>query len=880
MYSNSPIVPPHQRGPASAYGPSPPATPPIRNGPSPPPAPAPYPDGRRARRHYPTFAQQQPQQQQPFPPQTSTPSPAMANMQDPVHTNAGLVNNMANMNLYNNPPSRDDIALVGQAPPIHDLDLPSPVPHIDQNVSVTPSPYAQSRATIMRSTLNRVPNSSGLLKKSKLPLALLIEPYSSLNNASEDIPVVSDTVIARCTRCKSYINPFVRFSQGALKWQCNLCGLENDVPSAFDWDPMTQQTVDRWQRAELNHGCVDFVASAEYMVRPPQPPAYVFVIDTTYPAVQCGMVGIVANAILASLDKIPNEDGRTKIAFITVDSAVGFYKLTGGEPEMLVVGDLDDIYLPRASSDLLVELADARTVIEDLLERLKTMHNGTHSVNNCFGTALQAGRKLLSSTGGKIICFQGNVPTVGSGVGKPTEAKKEITENTLMTPSSSFYRTFATECAKAQVCADMFIFGTGPVADVATMNVIPRFTGGQTHFYPGFSGNNPADCERLFNEVQHLLGEKIGLEAVMRTRCSPGLVCHAFHGNCITRVPDIMALPNVPRDQSYCIELNIEDEIQASHVYFQTALLYTTCFGERRIRVINLCLPVARALPEVFASADQVAIARTLCHQAIDKAVTYKLKDARDLLAKAMIDIASAYAREVIGSVASGAARLSLGRNLSMLPFLILAILKTDTFNDAATIHMDKRAQATVLLRTLPHSLWLNYIAPKFYALHNMPQQAGLPDPNTGRCTMPPRMNLSSEKLERHGCYLLHDGQNIYIWISKEAVPQLCIDLLGVPSVAQVQSGKVARIPLQENPFCKRVCNIVSSIQKDHQGAYYPSLYIVGEGGDPMLRVEFLSHLVEDRLPNGPAAAGANLQTVSSGMSYFQWLGFVRAKCQ
>lgn len=57
--------------------------------------------------------------------------------------------------------------------------------------------------------------------------------------------------------------------------------------------------------------------------------------------------------------------------------------------------------------------------------------------------------------------------------------------------------------------------------------------------------------------------------------------------------------------------------------------------------------------------------------------MTQKLKDARDLLAKGTIDISSAYAREVIGSVASGAARLSLSRNLAMLPFLALGVLKT-----------------------------------------------------------------------------------------------------------------------------------------------------------------------------------------------------------
>ncbi|KAI7875048.1 hypothetical protein K492DRAFT_136950 [Lichtheimia hyalospora FSU 10163] len=793
---------------------------------------------------------------------------------------AGLANGVANMNLYNNAPNnpaRDDVALVGQAPLINDLDTAPPTAHVPQHMTVTPSPHAQSSSTFIRSTLNAVPFSNALLKKSKLPLALLLEPYPSVN---ENVPVVSDTVIARCTRCKSYINPFVRFSQGALKWQCNLCGLDNDVPSAFDWDVVNQLSVDRWQRVELNYGCVDFMASAEYMERPPQPPAYVFVIDTSYQAVQTGMVNVTATAILESLDKIPNDDGRTKVAFITVDNAVGFYKLAGEEPEMLVVGDLMEVYLPRAASDLLVELTDAKAVVQDLLERLKTMHNGTHMVNNCLGTALQAARKLLSSTGGKIICFQGSLPSMGDGTVKPADEKKAVIDTAIMAPSNMFYRTFATECAKSQVCADMFVFGTGPHADVATMNVIPRFTGGQTHYFPGFNAKNPADVQKLTNEIQSLLSEQIGLEAVMRTRCSPGLVCHAFHGNCTTRVPDIMALPNVPRDQSYCIELNLEDDIQSSHVYFQTALLYTTCFGERRIRVINLCLPVARTLPEVFSSVDQVAIARTLCHEAIDKAVTQKLKDARDLLAKGTIDISSAYAREVIGSVASGAARLSLSRNLAMLPFLALGVLKTDTFNEAGTIPMDMRAQSTVLLRTLPTSLWLEYVAPKFYALHCMPQQAGTNDPQTGRCIMPPRMNLTSEKFERHGCYLIHDSQRIYIWIGKDAVPQLCTDLLGVPGIGQVQPGQMVELPQMKNAFSQRVSSIVNAIQKQHQGTYFPTLYIVKEDGDPLLRAMCLSRLVEDRLPTGPSTAGANQQEVSSGMSYFQWLGFVRSKCQ
>ena len=95
------------------------------------------------------------------------------------------------------------------------------------------------------------------------------------------------------------------------------------------------------------------------------------------------------------MDKIPNEDGRTKVAFISADSAVGFHKLSSDEPEILVVGDLADMYLPRASSDLIVNLVECRASIEDLLNKMKTMYQDTHSPSNCLGSALQAARKLL-----------------------------------------------------------------------------------------------------------------------------------------------------------------------------------------------------------------------------------------------------------------------------------------------------------------------------------------------------------------------------------------------------------------------------------------------------------------------------------------------------
>lgn len=55
------------------------------------------------------------------------------------------------------------------------------------------------------------------------------------------------------------------------------------------------------------------VAPSEYMVRPPQPPVYMFVIDVSQPAVASGMLYVAAETIKACLDDLPGEE-RTMVS--------------------------------------------------------------------------------------------------------------------------------------------------------------------------------------------------------------------------------------------------------------------------------------------------------------------------------------------------------------------------------------------------------------------------------------------------------------------------------------------------------------------------------------------------------------------------------------
>lgn len=95
-----------------------------------------------------------------------------------------------------------------------ELHRPPPEIRLPPNACISPSPFANADPSYQRSTLNVVPTTSGLLNKAKIPFGLIITPYRSIGEGEPPVPLVTDTVISRCRRCRSYIHPFVQFIDG------------------------------------------------------------------------------------------------------------------------------------------------------------------------------------------------------------------------------------------------------------------------------------------------------------------------------------------------------------------------------------------------------------------------------------------------------------------------------------------------------------------------------------------------------------------------------------------------------------------------------------------------------------------------------------------
>jgi protein transport protein SEC24 len=202
-----------------------------------------------------------------------------------------------------------------------------------------------------------------------------------------------------------------------------------------------------------------------------------------------------------------------------------------------------------------------------------------------------------------------------------------------------------------------------------------------------------------------------------------------------------------------------------------------------------------------------VAIATLLANKAVERTITHKLDDARDAVQNKLIEILQAYKTSMTAAGAGASAQLAICENMRMLPVLVLGLLKNVGIRQSAQIPPDLRAYAQALLTSLPSQVLIPYIHPTFYSLHNMPpevistqkitqcadfKQAGIVGEHG--VIMPPPLPLTSERLERHGLFLIEDGQTLFLWVGRDAVPQLIIDVFDLPNYETLRGGKVCHV--------------------------------------------------------------------------------------
>uniref|UniRef100_A0A7N4PIF1 SEC24 homolog C, COPII coat complex component n=1 Tax=Sarcophilus harrisii TaxID=9305 RepID=A0A7N4PIF1_SARHA len=585
----------------------------------------------------------------------------------------------------------------------------------------------------IRCTSYNIPCTSDMAKQAQVPLAAVIKPLARLP-PEEAPPYVVDhgeSGPVRCNRCKAYMCPFMQFIEGGRRFQCCFCSCVTEVPPQyFQHLDHTGKRVDFYDRPELSLGSYEFLATVDYCKNNkfPRPPAFIFMIDVSYNAVRSGLVKLLCEELKSLLDFLPREGGAeesaVRVGFVTYNKVLHFYNVKSSlaQPQMMVVSDVADMFVPLLDG-FLVNVSESRTVITSLLDQIPEMFADTRETETVFAPVIQAGMEALKAAEcpGKLFLFHTSLPIAEApGKLKNRDDRKLLNtdkEKTLFQPQTGFYQSLAKECVAQGCCVDLFLFPNQYV-DVATLGVVPHHTGGSIYKYACFQVES--DQERFLSDLRRDVQKDVGFDAVMRVRTSTGIRATDFFGAFYMSNTTDVELAGLDGDKTVTVEFKHDDRLsEDSGALIQCALLYTSCAGQRRLRIHNLSLNCCTQLADLYRNCETDTLINYLAKFAYRGVLSSPVKTVRDALISQCAQILACYRKNCASP--SSAGQLILPECMKLLPVYLNCVLKSDVLQPGAEVTTDDRAYVRQLVTSMDVAETNVFFYPRLLPLSALP---------------------------------------------------------------------------------------------------------------------------------------------------------------
>uniref|UniRef100_A0A8C7RF68 SEC24 homolog C, COPII coat complex component n=1 Tax=Oncorhynchus mykiss TaxID=8022 RepID=A0A8C7RF68_ONCMY len=725
----------------------------------------------------------------------------------------------------------------GQAPPL-----------VTTNFQVKDQGNASPR--FIRCTAYNMPCTADMAKQHTPPQSPLVcsPPLKTLSYTPPYIVDHGEGGPIRCNRCKAYMCPYMQFIEGGRRFQCGFCSCVTEVPPHyFQHLDHTGKRVDCYDRPELSQGSYEFVATVDYCKnnKLPQPPSFIFFIDVSYNAVKSGMVNIVCQELKTLLDYLPREnpeaDSVVRVGFVTYNKVLHFYNVKSSlaQPQMMVVSDVSDMFLPLLDG-FLVGVNDSRMVIESLLDQIPEMFADTRETETVFGPVIQAGLEALKAAdcAGKLFVFHSTLPIAEApGKLKNREDKKLVgtdKEKSLFQPQSGFYSNLSKECVAQGCCVDLFLFPNQYV-DVATLGVVPVSTGGSVYKYTYFQAET--DRERFLNDLRRDVQKPMGFDAVMRVRTSTGIRATDFFGSFFMSNTTDVELAGLDCDKTVTVEFRHDDKLsEDTGALMQCAVLYTSCSGQRRLRVHNMAVNCCSQLADLYRNCETDTIINFFSKYAYRSILNTPTKTVRDTMVNQCAQILACYRKNCASP--SSAGQLILPECMKLLPVYLNCVLKSDVLQPGADISLDDRAYLRQLLSCMDVSESHIFFYPRLLPLVKL--DGG---------SLPMAVRNSEERLSKGGVYLLETGLHLFLWVGANAQQELLSNIFGTPTFSQIDPNMTS-LPELDNPFSQRLREIIDSFRS--QRSRYMKLMVVKQ--EDKAELIFKHFLCEDKSTSGGAS--------------------------
>ena len=202
----------------------------------------------------------------------------------------------------------------------------------------------------------------------------------------------------------------------------------------------------------------------------------------------------------------------------------------------------------------------------------------------------------------------------------------------------------------------------------------------------------------------------------------------------------------------------IQAKSSATHLFVQTALLYTSSEGERRIRTHNLALPFTGQRTDPFEHLDMNQLNSFVFQQSISRLDTVPN----------FVGTRS-YVQLAFQNVCQAVLSLYRGTKPDTYDYIIgycMGMMKNEIFFPQAAVQTNWYCDFLNFLRFQCRMLGAEELSAFLW-----PQLFLVSDETISSAEPPTLLNLQRESLESTGIYVLFNTFNVYLWIGKEADP-------------------------------------------------------------------------------------------------------------
>jgi len=358
------------------------------------------------------------------------------------------------------------------------------------------------------------------------------------------------------------------------------------------------------------------------------------------------------------------------------------------------------------------------------------------------------------------------------------------------------------------------------------------------------------DGERFLADLRHNLSRPVVFDAIMRVRTSTGVRPVEFYGSFYMANSTDTELASLNSDMAVACEVKYDDKLtEEDGVYIQAAVLFTSCSGQRRLRVVNLALNTGSSMAEMYRNCELDTLVNFLAKQSISRLMETNPKSVKEYLINNCAQILACYRKNCASP--SSAGQLILPECMKLLPLYTNCLLKSDALSGGSDVGCDDRAFLMSAVSSMDVATSVAFFYPRLFPIHDL-QSDELPRPM--RCTI--------EKLSDDGVYLLENGLYLFMYIGLATNPAWIQEVFGVQSAAQIDIEKSTLVE-RDTPASERVRSVIEQVRAERP-RHYMRLVLVRQRDK--LDILFRHYLCEDR--SSPSASGSS----SENFSYVDFL--------